>query len=473
MISVSALHGRPDSEKSGERIIVFTRYPEPGETKTRLIPLLGPDGAARLHRRLAERVLDSARFIAKHREVSVEVRYEGGSREAMEQWLNGDCFLREQPGGDLGYRMWQTFQEAFESGHGRVVMVGTDIPGLSSAILENALDRLHDADVVLGPARDGGYYLMGLRKPSRELFTEMPWGTETVLETTVRAASRLGLSVAFVQPLQDIDRPEDLGHCPAELFVSKKSLEQGQRSGRNVAVSVIIPTLNEAPHLAPTLASVKSVPEAEVLVVDGGSSDSTVDIAGCHGVKVIHGPTGKAAQMNLGAARSRGDILLLLHADTLLPEGWMTHVMAELDKPGVVAGAFRLRIQGSLRGLRMVERLANFRSTRLQMPYGDQAIFLKADLFHRLGGFPDLPIMEDFELVRCLKQMGRISTIGVPVVTSARRWVERGVLRTTLINQLIILLYFLGVSPALLERLYGRGKGKERGRDDLTRRRDR
>lgn len=452
-----------DLKESKEKVIIFTRYPQPGETKTRLIPLLGPDGAASLHRRLAEQTVDKALLIAKHRNISLEVRYEGGSRAAMEQWLTRDFILREQPDGDLGHRMEQTFQEAFDSGYGRVVLVGTDIPGLSSTILENALDHLHHSDLVLGPARDGGYYLIGLRKPCAQLFEGVPWGTATVLEATVRTARRLAFSVVLLKPLQDLDRPEDLDHFSQDLRTLLNVPGTWPSAEKQVIVSVIIPTFNEAPYLAATLAAVQTATDAEVIVVDGGSNDETVDIAISHRVKVIRGPRGKAAQMNLGAALARGRILLFLHADTLLPAGFMGHVVSELDKPGVVAGAFKLQIQGRGRALRLVEWLANFRSSRLQMPYGDQAIFLKADLFHRLEGYADLPIMEDFELVRRLKRVGSVSTVAAPVVTSARRWEDRGVLRTTIINQLIILLYWLGVSPQRLARLYRGRKDRRRG----------
>jgi len=454
-----------DQSKAREKVIIFTRYPQPGETKTRLIPFLGPEGAADLHRHLAEQTFDQARLLAKHRDVSLEVRFQGGGLSAMKQWFEKDCVLRDQPDGDLGYRMAQAFQEAFDAGYGRVVLVGTDIPGLSGTILENVLDRLHSSDLVLGPSRDGGYYLVGLSKPCAELFEGIPWSTAEVLEATLRTAQRLGLSVQLVQPLQDIDRPEDLRHFSEDPTISEyfsgvcllsDSIETPNSS---FTVSIIIPTLNEASCLSAALASVQGIPDVEVVVVDGGSNDGTLDIAASHGVRLLRGPRGKAAQMNLGAALARGNILLFLHADTQLPENWKELVQKELDEPDVVAGAFRLRIQGPRQAFRIIERLANFRSTRFQMPYGDQALFLKADLFHKLGGFPNFVIMEDFEIIRVLKRFGRVSTLEAPAVTSARRWLERGLLRTTLINQTIILFYFLGVSPGRLERLYGRGMG--------------
>jgi rSAM/selenodomain-associated transferase 2/rSAM/selenodomain-associated transferase 1 len=465
-IGMSALKPGVDAPKAREKIIVFTRYPKPGATKTRLIPLLGPDGAARLHRDLVEKTVDKARRVAAHRDATTEIRFQGGSREAMEQWLGRGLVLREQPDGDLGQRMARAFQEAADEGFGRVVLVGTDIPELSSTILENALDGLQQNELVLGPALDGGYYLVGLRKPCDALFDGMPWGTDTVLEKTLRAAQSLGLSARLVSPRQDIDRPEDLGKVSEEMSIQVDFPNNRLGGELQPSISVIIPTLNEASYLAATLSPVLGKTGVEIIVVDGGSTDRTVAIAAAHRIRVIQGPRGKAAQMNLGAARAKGRILLFLHADTRLPEQWDRQVVTELEKKGVVAGAFSLRIAGQGRMLRLIEGLANFRSRRLQVPYGDQAIFLKARVFQQLGGFPDVAIMEDFELVRRVKKAGRVSTLAAAARTSARRWEAYGVLRTTVINQMIILFYFSGMSPQRLERWYKRGIECKQGASD-------
>ena len=158
--------------------------------------------------------------------------------------------------------------------------------------------------------------------------------------------------------------------------------------------------------------------------------------------------------MNAGAGEALGDILLFLHADTRLPQNWISMVRKALAEPGTAAGAFEIAINGNERGLRIIERLTNSRSRRLQLPYGDQAIFVKADLFGQIGGYSDLPIMEDFELVRRLRKFGRIITVPARVITSARRWRDRGIWRTTLINQAMILGYLTGISPARLVRWY-------------------
>ncbi len=218
-----------------------------------------------------------------------------------------------------------------------------------------------------------------------------------------------------------------------------------------VPISVIIPVLNEAENIKATLASTKNV---EVIVVDGGSQDSTVQIAQAWGAKVLLCSTAnRAQQMNLGAQEATRDILLFLHADTRLPRQFDTMVH-QATSNNIAGGAFALQIDGSLWGLRLVEIGVNMRSRIFALPYGDQAIFLNAKLFHELGGFADLPIMEDFELICRLRRRGRIAIIPTSVVTSQRRWQKLGIIQTILINQVAIIAYLFGVSPKKIATWY-------------------
>jgi rSAM/selenodomain-associated transferase 2 len=223
-------------------------------------------------------------------------------------------------------------------------------------------------------------------------------------------------------------------------------------------ISIIIPVINEAKNIQSTLATTKPSKNVEIIVVDGGSSDETVDIIGSLGLSVITASPGRAVQMNTGALAATGDILLFLHADTRLPPGFDTMIRQTLEQPGVIAGAFSLKIDAELSSLRLVEKGIGWRSQLWQMPYGDQAIFIKRETFQAVGGFPELPIMEDFEFIRNLKRQGKIVTLPAPVITSARRWLKKGVWQTTLINQVVIIAYFLGISPVRIRSLYRRGK---------------
>ena len=193
-----------------EKLIVFTRYPEAGKTKTRLIPVLGKEGAAKLHRQLTEGTISQAKQLKNTRQLFVEVHFTGGSQELMEAWLGNDIFYQNQVTGDLGIKMAAAFEMSFNSGIEKVVLVGTDCPGLNADLMAKAFNELDGQDLVLGPALDGGYYLIGLRRFVPEIFIGINWGTAEVLAQSVAIARNLNLAIAYLSPLADIDRPEDL-----------------------------------------------------------------------------------------------------------------------------------------------------------------------------------------------------------------------------------------------------------------------
>jgi rSAM/selenodomain-associated transferase 2 len=316
---------------------------------------------------------------------------------------------------------------------------------------------LKQKQMVLGPAKDGGYYLIGLCKTAfspdiRNLFAGIKWGEKDVIRKTINAATALGINYSLVDELQDVDRPEDLS-----IWARRKN--KTHHNVVSTGISVIIPTLNEADHIAAAIASIGHGNNTQIIVADGGSSDDTVSIAESHGATIIESSRPRSRQMNQGADAATKDILMFLHADTRLPENFDKTVFLTLQQPGVAAGAFELRIDAHGAVLRFIEYVANRRSRYLKMPYGDQAIFMLSEVFHQMGGFPDMPIMEDFELIRRLQRKGDVVTVSEPVVTSARRWLNHGILKTTLINQLIVLCYYMGLSPDAIARLYRRSRG--------------
>lgn len=227
---------------------------------------------------------------------------------------------------------------------------------------------------------------------------------------------------------------------------------------KTLNISIIIPTYNEAGNISRFLPELLAVPGAEVIVADGGSSDDTVARAKTMGACVCSAPRSKALQMNAGVQIARGGTLLFLHADTRLVSGFAEKIHQALSQPGVAAGAFRLKIDGKESGLRVIEWLVNIRSRVLQMPYGDQGIFVRTGMFSAVGGFPAIPIMEDFEMVRKLKRKGRIRILLLAATTSPRRWEKLGILRTTFINQIIIIGYLLGVKPQRLAEWYSKAR---------------
>jgi uncharacterized protein len=219
-------------------------------------------------------------------------------------------------------------------------------------------------------------------------------------------------------------------------------------------LSIVIPTLNEAAHIASTLNRIPKSAAVEVIIVDGASSDDTCTLAVGYGARVFSSAKGRARQMNQGARQARGEFLLFLHADTQLPDRFLTYVVQTLSVADVSAGAFKLKFSPPLPGMQLIEDLANWRARRWQLPYGDQAIFMRTNLFRAIGGFAEMPIMEDVDLIRRLRRSGRIAIVPVPVFTSSRRWQNSGVWKTTLKNQIALVAYWLGISPTLLARWY-------------------
>lgn len=429
------------------RLILFARFPIAGKVKTRLIPALGAEGAAALHRRLVLRTLRTAHALCQSQNVELEIRFAGDDENEMRHWLGDGWLCRKQCDGDLGQRMAGAFADSFREGSPATVIIGSDCPALTPALLTDAFVALNANIVVFGPATDGGYYLIGLTKLIPELFQNVVWGTDTVLAHSLQILGQTGISPAQLKPLDDLDRPEDLAGWRRIIDADDADVNR---------VSVIIPALNEAAQIMATLQSVRADHPHEIIVVDGGSTDNTRNLARDVGATVIQSKPGRARQMNAGAAQATGGVLLFLHADTRLPNDWTRVVQESLGQPKVVAGAFAFHVAEPFAGRRLVEGATNLRSRWFQNPYGDQALFLRRTLFEELGGFADLPIMEDYELNQRLRKRGRIATSASAAITSGRRWKKLGIVRTTVINKMIITGYHLGVCPHKLARFYRR-----------------
>jgi len=200
---------RKSMPQNRKTLILFTRFPQSGFTKTRLIPALGADGAAALQRQLTERIVREAQAFNSRSDLALEIHFDGGDAAEMERWLGPHTF-RRQTAGNIGERMNQAFAQAFACGMTPVVLIGSDCPGLSEDILRQAFLALQESDLVLGPALDGGYYLIGLNQPQPFLFDNIAWGTPSVLQQTLTQAN--SLNVRQLAALHDIDRPQDLAH---------------------------------------------------------------------------------------------------------------------------------------------------------------------------------------------------------------------------------------------------------------------
>ncbi|MBI5109898.1 MAG: TIGR04283 family arsenosugar biosynthesis glycosyltransferase [Rhodocyclales bacterium] len=221
-------------------------------------------------------------------------------------------------------------------------------------------------------------------------------------------------------------------------------------------LSIVVPVLNEAPRIVAQLQPLQALRRhnVEVIVVDGGSTDGSAQAAAALADRILIAPRGRARQMNAGATASGGQVLLFLHADTVLPPHAFAAVRAAIDG-GAHWGRFDVRIDARDPLLRVVERMMNWRSRLTGIATGDQAIFVRRDLFERVGGYPDLPLMEDIRFSALLKRQAAPACLAETVATSARRWQKHGVLHTILLMWWLRAAFFCGADPARLARQYG------------------
>lgn len=224
-------------------------------------------------------------------------------------------------------------------------------------------------------------------------------------------------------------------------------------------VTIVVPVLADAEVAGQLLAQLPPDPDVEVVVVDGGHDERLARVALEHPhVRLLHATPGRAHQMNVGAKDAAGEWLLFLHADSELPSGWQ-QALAGIHQ-AVIGGWFRFALDDTAWQARVIERLVRWRVRRLRLPYGDQGLFVRREMFRMLGGFRELPLLEDVEFVRRLVRSGPVRELALPLRTSARRWRRDGWFRRSSMNLTIVALYFAGVSPARLARWYHRGRAR-------------
>jgi rSAM/selenodomain-associated transferase 2 len=221
-------------------------------------------------------------------------------------------------------------------------------------------------------------------------------------------------------------------------------------------ISVIVPALNEAATIARTLARLREPEVLEIVVVDGRSEDGTAAVARPLADRVIETPAGRARQMNAGAAIARGDVLFFLHADTLPPQGFAAAIVGACGE--AIGGRFDVELDAPGLAYRVIGAAINLRSRWSGLFTGDQGLFVRRDVFESLGGYPDQPLLEDLALARAMKRRGRTAALRLRVSSSARRWQRHGVLRTVSLMWWIRALYFFGVAPTRIARLYSQAR---------------
>ena len=408
-------------------IILFSRIPVAGKTKTRLMPMLSPKACMALHRAM---LLDLGREANKVR-ADLFVCYTGKEEVSEEAFLdfkglfgNNTTFL-PQRGEGLGMRMYHAFMDVFLRGYDACLLTGSDIPDLSDKQFKEAFSILKKKDLVFGPSLDGGYYLVGMKRPEAVVFDHKTYSHDKVLKEAIGSAKEAGLSYDLCDPLSDLDLYEDI------VAFRKRRREVFSYFGRKshtealltklLKISIIIPVYNEEKTIEDLQRRLMPVKKTcEIIFVDGGSKDKTCDLIG-DGFKLVHSPKGRGNQMNVGAKVSKGDVLFFLHADSILPEGFEKEIKEVITRYS--AGCFGITFDSDSCLMKICSFMSNVRAGIFHVMFGDQGIFMDRESFFSVGGFPSLPLMEDYQFSLNLKKAGiKSGMTGKRIQTSARRF---------------------------------------------------
>lgn len=445
-------------------ILLFTRIPEPGKTKTRMMPYLSPEECAALHESFLKDIIGEAAA------ASADLRVYHTPEELPPSFVSlfpkGTAFF-PQVGEHLGERMERALTETLEGGYSSAVLVGTDLPELRREDFHTAFRILEQRDVVLGPTRDGGYWLIGMNRPHHAPFLQEEYGHDSVFENTMAGITAAGLRVGRVRELSDMDTKEDLAAFRDRMraYPALWDTHSGRFVFSHTKISVIVPTYNEEKALPTLLKQLERFrvpgasfrPPLEFLFTDGGSTDRTLSLLEEGGWPVITGAKGRANQMNLAAEQASGDVLLFLHADSEVPKTFPEDLLNVLKTREV--GCFGIAYRSRDKAMKINSLYANhFRLPLQKIMFGDQGIFLTKELFERAGGYPPIPIMEDLQFSLTLRDMGKTPGLAkTRIYTSSRRHPEKSFVKQMLsLHQYPQLrkLYREGVSIDTISEIY-------------------
>lgn len=427
-------------------IIIFMRYPETGKVKSRLAAAVSPEEASAVYEKLVRRTLGTAAEAGRTRPgTEIYLCFTPSDKEAdVRAAFPGPWKFFPQEGSHLGERMDRAMRRVLSAGRPcRVVLAGTDLADIQAGDFQTALKILDSGQAVLGPARDGGFYLIGLDRPSPSAFRPESWGTAGIFSRTRGLLETDGFSVQTLDCRRDVDRREDLA-----FFHSIPMFQ--------VRLSVIIPTIRPIDRLLPLVRLLEAQiwPGDEIVIVRAGSGGHFVPVEASAKTRCFISPRGRGRQMNRGAHAARGDFFFFLHDDCLPPPNFAYHIRRTLLDTSPALGCFRLAFSPSTPALDLIAKWADTRTRLLHLPYGDQGLFCSRKTFFAIGGFLREYLMEDVAFVSGCLRTGRLECLPYVMQASPRKYLNGGILRTSLKNHLLMLLYRLGVSDRKLYSLY-------------------
>lgn len=442
-----------DNIKSDKAVILFTRIPEPGKVKTRMMPYLSPSECAELQECCIKDSLEMLREVDADKFICYEP---SGDRNLLAELCKETNFI-VQRGDDIGARMKNGLSDVFDIGYKSVLLMGSDIPEVKSSDITDAFSQLQSCDTVIGPSQDGGYYLIGMNDIKPELFTQSSYGHGKVLDELLHIAADNNIHVTLVAEHRDFDTKDDILYFREHIRHQHHLMESevGKFVTKVLRVSVIVPTYNEEKRIDKLIKQLDDIcDDAEIVIVDGGSTDSTLaHIPGRY--RIVKSDKGRALQLNAGARAASGEVLFFMHADSELPNKPI-HEIREVMKTHN-AGCFGIEFQSDNLLMKINAAISKDRAFRRQIAFGDQGMFMTREVFEGVGGFPEIPIMEDYQLSLTLREMGiRIGATRGRICTSDRRYPKGNIKKLRLMFKMWLLRrkYRMGIDPYQIAKEY-------------------
>lgn len=393
--------------------IIFTRIPESGKTKTRLMPYYSGDECKIFHEKLLMDLCEKT----KSDEYDIITFYSGDDLEYLKGLLHISKDFFAQKGITIAERMKNAIKETLDMGYKRIVLTGSDIPDIDEQIISDAFNKLQNNSIVFGPSNDGGYYLVGVNDDHDldAIFDEDNYKNDNVLKNI---ENKIQKEIKYTKVLRDIDTKDDI------LAYYTNNLDKDSHATHYIwsklKISVIVPIYNEEKKANRLMEELKKFKNSEIILVDGESTDNSYEILSKE-FNVIRTKKGRSNQLNSGSKHASGDILFFLHADSLLPPDPEREIKEVIKKN--LVGIFGIRFDRELFMLKVCEIRSMQRVKYTKIMFGDQGIFIFKNLFNEVGGFPNIPIMEDYQFsLELRKKKINIGITKNRIITSARRF---------------------------------------------------
>lgn len=431
-------------------LIYFAKEPVEGKVKTRLAKSITNEEATKIYTLMLKQALS----LTINQDIDKYVFTQAFTSEYQKYFKGLKTFLQE--GNNIGEKMSNAFHTLFAQDYDQIVLVGTDIPMLDENIIHEAYNALHTHHATINKSEDDGYYLIGFCK---EHFKDEAFNInfkKNVFKQTINSLNTLHIKAG--KELFDIDYIDDLRKFATLKKQTKLGLHVKKLLSTFPSISVIIPVYYEKENLPKTLQNLKEKAQGnsyEIIISDTPEITTLNDINTTTYFTCKAQKAGRAYQLNEGAKMARGEVLLFLHADTLLPKKWDEEILHLNIKNKIFAGAFSLGIQTNSIFVKLIEFLANLRVYFTNTPYGDQGQFISSHLFSMIGGYNELPLMEDIAIINKIHQQNiKVQILKNKVYTSDRRWKNEGLLYTSVRNRVLSTLYHFGVSAEKLKKYY-------------------